>query len=81
MPGMDLGVWGQRAEPRKAWALGALTVVGSHLPQGPADRGARHHHGGSAPVVAHGQVQPEEGRQEEALMLLHVQMKFQNVFR
>lgn len=35
MPGMDLGMWGQRAEPGKAWALGALTVVRSHLPQGP----------------------------------------------
>ena len=53
--GTKSGAW-------KAWTLGALTVIGSHLPQGPADRGARHHHGGRAPVVAHRQVQPEEGR-------------------
>lgn len=38
-----------------------LTLIWPHLPQGPADRGSGHHHGGRAAMVAHGQVQPVGG--------------------
>lgn len=50
----------------QAWrgrGAGSLTVIRPHLSPGPADRGARHHDGGGAAVVAHWQAQPGEGRQ------------------
>lgn len=58
---MEPATWAHRADTSEARALGPLTVFGAHLAHGPADRGAGHHDGGGAAVVAHGNVQPEGG--------------------
>lgn len=63
---MEPATWAHGADTSEARALGPLTVVGAHLAHGPADRGAGHHDGGGAAVVAHGNVQPEGGWGGEA---------------